>query len=180
MQQWKEKRREAVFVYYWERIHVHVCEIKSKPPSWAVMQLKWVVCHLDFNTETQHPPITQPALMLCTCWSLCHRWPAPLYYRTVPWLILWKPLCLCPCAKQLQLLPLARILAKHWRLLVETRPVKTIWEETSFNGDDNGAKQNHRQCGGIRTQPNLPTRREWREHQKEEGSRQIVSKRRWG
>lgn len=101
-----------------------------------------------------------------------------LYWGKVPQLILWKPLCLCPCAKQLQLLPLARILAKYWWLPVETRPVKTIWEETSFSGDDSRAKQNHRQCGGIRTQPNLPTSREWREHQKEEGNRQIVSKKR--
>lgn len=150
------------------------------------------VCHLDFNTGTQHPLITQPPLMLSTCWSLCHlcsvtkassrqllNWDT-LLERKVPWLILWKPLCLCPCAKQLQLPLLARILAKYWWLPVETRPVKTIWEETSFSGDDSRAKQNHRQCGGIRTQPNLHTSREWREHQKEEGNRQIVSKKKRG
>lgn len=97
-------------------------------------------------------------------------------WKKVPLLILWKPLCLCPCVKRLQLLPLARILAKYWWLPVETRPVKTIWEERSFSGDDSRAKQNHRQCGGIRTQPNLPTSRARREHQKEEGNRQIVSK----
>lgn len=125
--------------------------------------------------------------MLCTCWSLTKSSSkqlvicATLQKRKVPWLILWKPLCLCPCAKQLQLLPLARILAKYWRLLVESRPVKTIWEETSFSGDDNRAKQNHRQCGGIRTQPNLPASREQRQHQKEEGRlSQIVSKKRRG
>lgn len=148
------------------------------------------VCHLNFNTGTQHPLITQPALMLCTCWSLCQLcsvtkassrqmliWAVPLE-RKVPRLILWKPLCLCPCVKQLQLLLLARILAKYWWLPVESRPVKTIWEETSFSGDDSRAKQNHRQCGGIRTQPNLPTSREQGEHQK--GNRQIVSKKRRG
>lgn len=118
------------------------------------------VCHLDFNTGTQHPLITQPALLLCTCWSLCHLcsltkassrqlliW-AALLEREVPRSIPWKPLCLCPCAKKLQLLLLARILAKYWWLPVENQSVKTIWEETSFSGDDSRAKQNHRQCGG--------------------------------
>lgn len=36
------------------------------------MQLHSVVLQLDFNAETQLPFITQPALTLCTCWSLCH------------------------------------------------------------------------------------------------------------
>lgn len=109
-------------------------------------------------------------------------WYEPLYWEKVPQLILWKPFCLCPCAKQLQLLQLARILAKYWWLPVETQPVKTIWEETSFSGDDSRAKQNHRQCGGIRTQPNLPTSRprERIEHQKEEGKRHTGSKMRRG
>lgn len=175
---------------YTQHKYVHVCEIKSNPPvmrsNYRVHSLckTQFVCQLDFNTGTQRPIITQLALMLCTCWSQCHLCSltkATLLKSKVPWLILWKPLCLCPCAKQLQLLPLARILAKYWWLLVESRPVKTIWEETSFSGDDNRAKQNHRQCGGIRTQPNLPASREQKEHQKEEGRlRQIVSKKRWG
>lgn len=143
------------------------------------------VCHLDFNTSTQCPVITRPALMFRTCWSLCHLCSLTkassfdLSHSTrvkkVPPLILWRPLCLCPCEKQLRLLPLARILAKYWWLPVETRPVKTIWEETSVSRDDSRAKQNHRQCGGIRTQPNLPTSRERRQHQKDQGNRQIVS-----
>lgn len=115
--------------------------------------------------------------------TLAHRSKQLLIRTTllkVPQLILWMPLCLCPCAKRLRLLPLAHIPAKYWRLLVETRPVKTIWEETSFSGDYNRAKQNHRQCGGIRTQPNLPTSTERTEHQKEEGNGQIVSKKRRG
>lgn len=47
------------------------------------------VCHLNFNTGTQHPLITQPALVLCTCWSLCQLcsvtkaswWSEPLHER---------------------------------------------------------------------------------------------------
>lgn len=51
----------------------------------------------------------------------------------VPQWILWTPLCLCPCATLSPLPPLARILAQYWRLPEESRPVKTIWEETSFS-----------------------------------------------
>lgn len=73
----------------------------------------------------------------------------------LPQSILWTPLCLCPCAKRLRLLRLARSLAKYWRLLVETQPVKTVWEEKAL--DESWAKNTTGRGGGIQTHPDLPT-----------------------
>lgn len=114
-----------------------------------------------------HRPTTIPdELDECWCssrWSLCHT------RRNVgkgcdsfihligklPQLILWTPLCLCPCVKRSRLPQLARGLAKYWRLLVETQPVKTVWKEKDL--DETWAKNTTGHGGGIQTHPDLPT-----------------------
>lgn len=91
-------------------------------------------------------------------WSHQRKWVNRVWIFQIgklPQSILWTPLCLCPCAKRSRLPRLARSLAKYWRLLVETQPVKTVWKEKDL--DETRAKNTTGRGGGIQTHPDLPT-----------------------
>lgn len=86
-------------------------------------------------------------------WTGCDS--SILLMGKLPQSIPWTPLCLCPCAKRSRLPQLARSLAKYWRLLVETQPVKTVWKGKDL--DATRAKNTTGRWGGIQTHPDLPT-----------------------